>query len=136
MTGILRFTLKPLALILLVMIGISVASADQPPVRLETLMKTPLALDENIELTISYVEIGPDLSLPKHYHPGEEYVYLLEGEATLWQQGKADTPMTAGQVVKIPLEQVHAASTGGQVAKALVFRVHRKGEPERVLVPE
>ena len=136
MTGTVRFTLKALASILLLVLGITIATADQPPVRLETLMKTPLALDENIELTISYVEIGPDLSLPKHYHPGEEYVYLLEGEAILWQQGKADTPMTAGQVVKIPLEQVHAASTGSEVAKALVFRVHRKGEPERILVPE
>ena len=122
--------------VLMITGGFIPAIADQPAIKLDTLMKTPLALDENIELTVSLVEIGPNLSLPRHYHPGEEFVYLLEGEAVLWQKGQADITMTAGDLVKIPLEQIHAASTGDGKAKALVFRVHRKGEPERIPAPE
>lgn len=44
--------------------------------------------------------------------------------------------MTAkkGQVVKVPLKQVHTAITADEGVTLLVFRVHEQGEPERVPV--
>jgi len=36
-----------------------------------------------------------------------------------------------GDVVEIPLRQVHTASAGDEGATVLVFRVHEKGQPER-----
>ena len=113
-------------------LGALASAGVDKPVKLENLLRTELALAPDLEVIVSLVEIAPNMQLPKHHHPGEEFVYLLEGSATVWQQGKADTPMQAGDLFKIPLEQVHTASTGAQPAKALVFRVHRKGMPERI----
>ena len=109
----------------------SVRAAGKP-VELENLLRQDLQVADGIEIIVSRVRIAPGQALPKHYHPGEEYVYVLDGEATLWQSGKPDLVMRQGDVYGIPLEQVHTASTGAEGATALVFRVHRKGQPERI----
>lgn len=102
------------------------------PVQVDNLIRSDSELAEGIEIIVSVVEIGPETTLPRHYHPGEEFVYVLEGEATLWQQGKPDLTLRTGDAYKIPLQQVHTAITGDTGTRALVFRVHRKGAPDRI----
>ena len=115
-------------------IGIISSHAGTPPVKIENLLRSELQLDKGIEIIVSRVEIGPNFTLPKHYHPGEEFVYMLEGSATVWQQGKPDTQLVAGEAFKVPFEQVHTAMTSESSATALVFRVHKKGQPDRIPV--
>lgn len=102
--------------------------------KLETLLSTVLSGVENTEVIVSRVTLPPHTTLPKHWHPGEEFIYVLEGSATMWQEGKPDMTGNAGDVFVVPLKQVHTAITGDVGATALVFRVHEKGQPERVLV--
>jgi len=104
------------------------------PPKFENLMRASLERVADTEVIVSRVTIGPDTTLPKHWHPGEEFVYVLEGSVTLWQEGKKDVVGKAGEVVQVPLEQVHTAKTGKDGAVVLVFRVHESGKPERVLV--
>ena len=108
------------------------AAASGPPVKVENLLRSDLQVSGELEVIVSLVEIAAGTSLPKHHHPGEEFVYVIEGSSTLWQEGKADTVLNAGDAYRIPLEQVHTAMTGEQAAKAIVFRVHRKGMPDRI----
>ena len=125
----LRIPIKSLFLTLFLVV--SPVTADSP-VRLENLLKSSLESSSDLEVMVSLVEIGPELTLPKHYHPGEEFIYVLEGSATLWLKDQPDVLLEAGQVAKVPLEQVHTAITGDQPVKAVVFRVHKKGQPERI----
>lgn len=104
------------------------------PVQVDNLLRSESQVAEGVEIIVSRIEIGPGFTLPRHYHPGEEFVYVLEGEAKLWQEGQPDLVLYAGEVYKIPLGQVHTAITGDSPAKAIVFRVHRKGEPDRIPV--
>ena len=115
-------------------LGLATGAHAQAPVQVDNLIRSDSQLADGVEIIVSVIDIGPGFTLPKHYHPGEEFVYLLEGEATLWQQGKADLELHAGEIYKIPLEQVHTAITGDSAAKAIVFRVHRKGAPDRIPV--
>ena len=108
------------------------AAADA--LKIENLMRADSQVAGGVEVIVSVIEIGPDFTLPKHYHPGEEFVYLLEGSATVWQQDKADVVLNAGDVFKIPLEQVHTAMTSDSSARAVIFRVHKKGAPDRIPV--
>jgi len=110
------------------------APAPPPGLKLENLMRQVLEGVENTEVIVSRVTIPPHTSLPKHWHPGEEFAYLMEGSLTLWQEGKDNVPLQAGDAGVVPLEQVHTATTGEKGAKLIVLRVHRVGEPERVLV--
>jgi quercetin dioxygenase-like cupin family protein len=108
----------------------------KPGVKLENLLRAELEGVDEIEVIVSRVTIPPNSSLPKHWHPGEEFAYVLEGSAVLWQEGKEDIVGKKGDVLKVPLKQVHTAITGDEGAVVLVFRVHEQGEPERIPVDD
>ncbi len=108
--------------------------ASAPAPKLETLLSSVLEGVEKREVIVSRVTIPPNTSLPKHWHPGEEFAYILEGSAILWQEGKEDIVGKKGDVLKVPLKQVHTAITKDEGVTILVFRVHEQGQPERVLV--
>lgn len=107
---------------------------DVPASKLETLLSAQLEGADGTEVIVSRVTIPPNTALPKHWHPGEEFAYVLEGSVVLWRDGEADTTGTKGDVLKVSLKQVHTAVTRDQGATILVFRVHEQGKPERVLV--
>lgn len=100
--------------------------------KLENILNSPIAASENLEIIVSRVSIPPHTALPKHWHPGEEFAYVIDGSVTLWQKGKPDTNFTTGEVAKVPLKQTHTAMTGDEGVVLLVFRIHEKGQPERV----
>lgn len=119
------------SLVLIWFLSLSMSAYANPPIKLQSLLRSELALDDNIEVIVSLVEIASNQSLPSHYHPGEEFVYILEGSAILRQKNKPDTKMKAGEVYRIPYEQVHTAITEDKAVKAIVFRVHEKARSER-----
>ena len=102
--------------------------------KFDNLMKAVLESVEGLEVVVSVVEIPPETRLPVHTHPGEEFAYVLEGSFVLWQQGKQDIRLQAGDTGVVPLNQVHTAYTEDEATKMVVFRVHKQGEPERILV--
>lgn len=102
--------------------------------KIENLLRDSLELTEGIEVIMSYVEIPKATTLPFHYHPGEEFAYILEGSGELLLEDQNKIPMKAGEAGKVPLKQTHSFSTLNEGAKLLVFRVHEKGQPDRILV--
>jgi quercetin dioxygenase-like cupin family protein len=109
-------------------------SAPPSGLKLENLLKAQLEGFEGGEVIVSRVTIPPHTSLPKHWHPGEEFAYVVEGSVVLWQDGKKDVVGGTGDVFKVPLKQVHTAFTRDEGATILVFRVHETGKPERIPV--
>lgn len=114
--------------------GESTKSADSLKPVLEDLLTTPLASVDSVEVIVSRVTMPPNTALPKHWHPGEEFAYILEGSVVLWQDGKEDIVAKEGDALHIPLKQVHTAVTRDAGVTILVFRVHQAGQPARVLV--
>ena len=102
---------------------------------LENLMTTQLESAPGLEVIVSEVALPPMTTLPKHYHPGEEFVYVLDGTATIWLEGEGETELTAGDAFKVPLERPHLASTQEAPARVVVFRVHKTGMEERYPAP-
>ena len=101
--------------------------------RVENLLRDSLALAPDVEVIVSYLEVPTEAELAKHYHPGEEFVYMLEGQGDLTIKGETIT-LKEGDLYKIPIREVHSFKTTGVQARAVVFRVHEKGQPDRVLV--
>lgn len=111
------------------------AHADETPaLQLETLMRSELEDVDGTEVIVSLVSVPPAGKLASHYHPGEEFVYVLEGSGTISLKDKPDVHLQAGDVFKVPLDHIHSATSGDAGMKALVFRVHRTGEPERFMI--
>ena len=104
------------------------------PLMFADLLTSQLEGVEGTEVIVSITTVPPHTTLPKHWHPGEEFAYVLEGSFVLWQDGKADEIYKKGDVGKVPLKQVHTVATKKEGATILVFRVHESGQPGRVLV--
>ena len=81
------------------------------------------------------VELAPGVSFPKHTHPGEEIIYVLEGSLEYEVEGKPPVTLKAGEVLFIPAGTVHAArNVGSGNAAELATYVLEKGKPLVVVV--
>ena len=98
------------------------------------LLKTQLDIWEEGEVIVSYVEAPAGYELKKHYHPGEEFAYVIEGSATVWFKDRPEVEVKKGEVAKVPFEAVHTMIPGPDGIKVLVFRIHKEGEPLRINV--
>jgi quercetin dioxygenase-like cupin family protein len=88
------------------------------------------------EVLVDLVEIPPNIKLDRHWHPGEEFHYYLEGDPEITIEGKGLTYPRLGTAGHVPFETIHSAGAGDSGAKILVIRVHTRGEPWRYLEGE
>ena len=102
--------------------------------KIENLLRDSLGLAEGIEVVMSYIELPKNTTLPSHYHPGEEFVYLIQGSGELTLNDESKIIIKAGETAKVPLRHVHSFSSLNEDVKGVVFRVHEKGQPDRILV--
>jgi quercetin dioxygenase-like cupin family protein len=102
--------------------------------KIENLLRDSLALAEGVEVVISYIELPKNTTLPSHFHPGEEFVYLIQGSGELTLKDESKIIVKAGETAKVPLKHVHSFSSLNEDVKGVVFRVHEKGQPDRILV--
>ena len=125
---------------LLALLGLysTAAQAAEPSqsasVQAANLLRESIAGVEGKEIIVSRVSFPPHTELPWHWHPGEEFFYVIEGSVTLKRRGEPDLPTTQGDAQKIAPQIIHTGSTGEQGAELVIFRVHAAGEPERHLV--
>jgi len=81
------------------------------------------------------VDIDSGVTFPKHTHPGEEIIYVLEGMLEYQLEGKAPMTVRAGDVLFIPAHAVHTAKNiGSNNASELATYVVEKGKPILVVV--
>ncbi len=106
----------------------------RPPPGSNLMLRGPITISDDLEVIISDVVIPAGASVPRHYHPGEEFVYVIEGSAVHIEDGKADQILSAGDAYVIPPEAEHAPRGGPDGARAIVFRIHKTGLPGRVSI--
>ena len=105
-----------------------------PQIMFADLLTKQLEGVQGTEVVLSITTVTPNTTLPTHWHPGEEFAYVLEGSIVLHQEGKPDEYYKKGDAGVVPLKQIHTISTQEEGATVLVFRVHEQGEPGRILV--
>ena len=127
-----------LVVVVLVGIGSTNGHASEPmaapSVQAENLLRESIAGVEGKEIIVSRVSFPPRTELPWHWHPGEEFFYVIEGSVTLKRKGFSDSYTKEGDAQKIAAEVIHTGQTGEQGAELVIFRVHSAGQPERYLV--
>src|SRR3954447_20589116 len=61
------------------------------------------------------VDIAPGAVAPRHTHPGEEIIYVLEGSLVYEVEGRSPVTLKAGDVLFIPAGTIHSAKNVGNV---------------------
>ena len=81
-------------------------------------------------------DIGPGVVGAKHYHPGTECIYVLQGGLDLDEEGQPPAHLKAGEAHCVPPRTVlvprNASST--EPYQSLVIMIAPKGEPIAVPV--
>ena len=82
------------------------------------------------------VEFAPGVAFPRHSHPGEEIVYVIEGVLEYELEGRPPVTLKAGEVLFIPHGTIHAVkNVGSGKAAELATYIVEKGKPLLVLAP-
>jgi quercetin dioxygenase-like cupin family protein len=82
------------------------------------------------EVIQNRVEITPEAPPFKHFHYGEEIIYVLDGELEYQIEGEAPRRVKKGDALMVPAKAVHAVKNigGGSGAELATFVVE-KGKP-------
>ena len=116
------------AAMLIAAIG-ALAQAQQAGTKRTDLQRHDLSIAGREAIQVR-VDIGPGELAPRHKHPGEEIIYVLEGTLEYEIEGKSPVTLKAGDVLFIPYGTVHSAKNPGTVnAAELATYVVEKGKP-------
>ena len=114
-------------------LALYVARAQQPGSKRTDLQRHDLSVPGR-EVVQARVELDPGVAFGKHWHPGEEIVYVIEGSLEYQVEGKPPVTLKAGEVLFIPAGAVHTAKNVGSGNGAeLATYVVEKGKPLVVL---
>ena len=107
------------------------ASAQQEPVKRTVLFKGDLEGIEGKEAIVFVAELAPGAVGAKHYHPGSEFFYVLEGTLVHEPEGGPAHAMKAGEFGSNPYRGVHTVKNPSTTerAKAVDFLIADKGQP-------
>jgi len=105
---------------------------DSTPPLVASILRESLTVWPEGEAIVTRLGLPANFQLSLHYHPGDEILYVIEGEGWIHYPDKPDVRLSAGQAARIPAGQHHRGSTGPAGLSALVVRVHPVGEPERI----
>jgi len=82
------------------------------------------------EVVQAHIDFEPGTAFGNHNHPGEEIIYVLEGELEYIVEGKSPVILKAGEVLFIPADTIHSAKNVGKTkASELATYIVEKGKP-------
>ena len=82
------------------------------------------------EVIQNRVDIFPEAPAVRHWHPGEEVIFVLDGTLEYDIDGQEALTVSAGEALTVPAETVHSVkNVGGTHAAELATYVVEKGKP-------
>jgi len=117
--------------------GSRMVAAQQGSESRTVLLTKDLVGIEGHEVRMWRTDIGPGGAGAKHYHPGTECVFVLEGALNL-EEGGASVQLKAGDAHCIPPKTVLVPRNASSTApyKSLVVMIAPKGQPLAVPVKD
>lgn len=125
-----RTTIMATAMLIFgITLGSHVVQAQQTGSKRTDLQRNDLSAPGR-EVVQVRVDFDPGYASPKHTHPGEEIVYVIEGTLEYEVDGKPPVTLKAGDVLFIPARTIHAAKNIGSTNGAeLATYIVEKGKP-------
>lgn len=100
-----------------------------PPTGSTEVLREGTAAAPGHELIVADLNLPPDAVGEAHYHPWEEFLYVIAGSAVVDIEGQDVRVLKAGESFVIPPRAVHTPRAGPTGVRAIVMRVHDAGDP-------
>jgi quercetin dioxygenase-like cupin family protein len=104
-------------------------TAQQPGTKRTDLQRHDLSIPGREVIQVR-VDFDPGYVAPKHTHPGEEIIYVIEGTLEYYIDGQPPVKVKPGDVLFVPAGTIHSAKNIGSANGAeLATYVVEKGKP-------
>jgi quercetin dioxygenase-like cupin family protein len=112
----------------------STSAQQVPGIRRTDLQEQDLSIPGRMVIQ-NRVEFGREAQPFRHWHPGEEIIYILQGRLEYTIDGVGTRTYSAGDALTVPAERIHSVkNVGDGDAAELATYVVEKGKPFLVLV--
>lgn len=111
-------------------------STYQPAQGSNEVLRGPIQAAPGHQLVVGDLVMPAGGTIPRHYHHGEEFLYVIGGSAVVSRPGAPDVTLLPGQGLRIPPGTVHWGRAGPDGVRAIASWVAADGQPLRVPVPE
>ena len=107
------------------------ASAQQQTVTRTELLRVPIEGIQGREGVVYTADFPPGAAAPHHTHPGQEFIYVVEGSIVIESDGMAAQTIKAGETATNPEGHAHLVrnASDSAPAKVLAFVLAEKGKP-------
>ena len=108
-----------------------VGAQSTPQVKRTELLRQPISGLDGKEMVVYTAELPPGGVAARHWHPGDEALYGLQGTLTIEPDHAQAVDLKVGQIVFNPTKHVHAARNVSttETTKVIVFMLADKGQP-------
>jgi quercetin dioxygenase-like cupin family protein len=95
------------------------------------LLRKPVSGMEGKEVVVFVADIPPGGVASRHFHPGDEAIYMLQGALVFEPEGEKPFELKAGQITFNPAKHIHKATnnSSSEPAKVLNCMLADKGQP-------
>ena len=111
------------------------ASSEAEPIKRTILFRGDLEGAPGKEIVVFVADLAPGAVGSKHYHPGPEFFYVLEGTLAHEPEGASPHMMKTGAFGSNPNKAIHLIRNPSTTerARAIDFLVAEKGQP--IVIP-
>jgi quercetin dioxygenase-like cupin family protein len=101
------------------------------------LLRKPASGIEGKEVVVFIADVPPGAVAGRHFHPGDEAIYMQQGALVFEPDGGQPFELTAGQITFNPSKHIHQArnASASEPAKVLNCMLAEKGQPLATPVP-
>jgi quercetin dioxygenase-like cupin family protein len=111
------------------------ASTQDEPIKRTVLFRGDLEGAPGKEIVVFVADLAPGAAGSKHYHPGPEFFYVLEGTLAHEPEGGSPHMMKMGAFGSNPNKGIHLIKNPSTTerARAIDFLIAEKGQP--IVIP-
>ena len=121
------------AFIGLSVVGVASTSsfAQQQPLKRTDLLQAAVGAAEATEVVSYVVDAAPGAEVGKHRHPGDEFLYVLDGAVTVMPDKSSPVTVSQGEMFHLEYRVPHSArnASATEPARVIVFQVVEAGKP-------
>ena len=121
------------AFIGLAVLGVASATsfAQQQPLKRTDLLQAAVGAAGATEVVSYVVDAVPGAEVGRHRHPGDEFLYVLDGAVTVMPDKSAPVTVSQGEIFHLKYKVPHGARNASDTepARVIVFQVVEAGKP-------
>jgi quercetin dioxygenase-like cupin family protein len=114
-----------------------VNAQNTPQITRTEILRKPMSAVEGKEVVVFTADVPPGGVADRHYHPGDEAIYMLQGALVFTPDHEQPFELKAGEITFNPAKHIHQAknTSASEPAKVLNCMIAEKGQPLAIPAP-